>query len=304
MKHYEKIMRNEWQQLQSQFAIQLDEQTLKQLQSVNDVVSMDDVVEIYGPLLSLFQIHYTTHQLKHEKRQQFLNQTYQKVPFIIGISGSVAVGKSTTARLLQTLLQQIFTKETVALMTTDGFLYDNATLAQKNLLDKKGFPDSYDMVRLTDFLRTVKTSQEAIDIPVYSHEIYDILPNTYQTINCPDILIVEGINVLQMPPNKSVYASDFFDWSIYVDANANDIEKWFLQRFELLLDKAKNDRENFYYVYANDERSKAIAMAKHVWQTINLKNLVEFILPTRNRADVILHKGQHHNIDYILLKKY
>lgn len=265
---------------------------------------MSDVVEIYKPMVSLFDFYLRHHNIKHQKVQHFLGKPLKSVPFIIGISGSVSVGKSTTARLLQTLLQQVYPNKTIELMTTDGFLFSNAVLEEKGLLDKKGFPESYDMEKLTDFLLAVKRGQTNLTAPIYSHAIYDIVPNEYQVIDRVDVLIVEGINVLQLIPNRDIYVSDFFDWSIFVDADPNHIEEWFLQRFELLMDKAKNDPSNFYYEYAIGDRQEAIAMAKYVWQTINLKNLNDYILPTKTRADLVIHKNLNHVIDYVLLKKY
>lgn len=301
---YDKVLRADWRALQTDFSLRLTEEQLKALTSFNDKISIQDVHDIYVPMVGLFDFYWKHHRVKHKKRQQFLNQHETKMPFIIGISGSVSVGKSTTARLLQTLLQQAYPTHKVELMTTDGFLFSNETLQEKGLLDKKGFPESYDMEKLVDFLWSVKTKDEPIGAPVYSHDIYDIVPNKVQVIDQPDILIVEGINVLQLPPNHTVYASDFFDWSIYVDANEEDIAQWFLERFENLLDLAIDQPDNFYYQFAIGKRSDAIEMAKRVWKDTNLKNLTEYILPTRDRADFIIHKTKNHEIDYVLLKKF
>ena len=216
----------------------------------------------------------------------------------------MAVGKSTTARLMQTMLQQKYPELTIELMTTDGFLWPTKDLVEKGILHRKGFPESYDMESLVNFLLDIKTGEEAVEAPVYSHEIYDIIPNEKQVIYPPDILIVEGINVLQLPPNREIYVSDFFDWSIYVDAEENLIEKWYLERFELLMERAKTQPDNFYYQFAIGDREEAIAMAKDVWKKTNLKNLKEYILPTKGRADFILHKTYGHHIDYVQVKKY
>lgn len=301
---YDKIERNDWKTLHSDHEIHLSGDELKRLTSLNDRVSLEDVQDIYIPMISLFDFYWRHHQIKQQKQQHFLGKVQRSVPFIIGVSGSVSVGKSTTARLLQTLLQQVYPTKKIELMTTDGFLFSNEQLAKKGILDKKGFPESYDMEHLVSFLWSVKTSDEAVQAPVYSHDIYDIVPNVYQTIQKPDVLIVEGINVLQLPPNRDIYVSDFFDWSIFVDADPNHIEQWFLERFNLLMDLAKDKPDNFYYTYAIGNRQEAIAMAKRVWQDTNLKNLTEFILPTKSRAHFILHKRENHQIDYVLLKKF
>ncbi len=205
---------------------------------------------------------------------------------------------------MQTMLQQRYPDKRVFLMTTDGFLLPTQELINRGILDRKGFPESYDMEALVHFLLEVKTGNPSVDAPVYSHEIYDIVPGEVQTIESPDILIVEGINVLQLPPNREIYVSDFFDWSIFVDADATLIEQWYLERFELLMDRAKTQPDNYYYQYAIGNRADAIAMAKDVWQKTNLKNLKEYILPTKTRADFILHKTVGHHIDYVQIKKY
>lgn len=304
MEHYKQIERKDWQLLEAEEPVLLDEKELGDLTSLNDRVRLADVREIYIPLIKLFDVYFKHHQVKQAKVHQFLNESQRRVPFIIGISGSVSVGKSTTARLIQTLLQRVYPDKKVELMTTDGFLLANAELENRGIADKKGFPESYDMEKLVSFLWQVKTSDEPAYAPVYSHDIYDIVPDTFQQIDNVDVLIVEGINVLQLPPNREIYVSDFFDWRLFVDADAKDIEQWFIERFEMLLDLAKDKPDNFYYPYAIGDRQEAVAMARRVWKETNLKNLTEYILPTKSRADVILHKGKDHLIDYVLLKKY
>lgn len=301
---YYQIQRDEWRQYHNDHHLELTVQDLEHLTSLNDRISLVDVQEIYVPMLDYFDLYFTKHRAVHEKEQQFLKQTVRRVPFIIGVSGSVAVGKSTTARLMQTMLQQKYPELTVELMTTDGFLLSTQELMNRGILHRKGFPESYDMEALVHFLLAVKTGDQAVEAPVYSHEIYDIVPDKKQVIMPPDILIVEGINVLQLPPNREIYVSDFFDWSIYVDADPALIEKWYLERFELLMDRAKTQPDNFYYQYAIGDRATAVEMAKEVWRTTNLRNLEEYILPTRSRADFILHKTVGHRIDYVQIKKY
>lgn len=243
-------------------------------------------------------------RIEPERTWLFLHRYIKVPPFIIGIAGSVAVGKSTTARLLQTLLSRLFPKQDVQLITTDGFLYPNRVLKERGIMDRKGFPESYDMERLIEFLNSVKSREKDLKIPLYSHKSYDIIEGEYETISQPDILIVEGINVFQLPANQQIYVSDFFDFSIYVDADPALVERWYLERFESLLDTAFQDPSNYYYEYAMGDRKEAIDMAKSVWKNVNLKNLKEFILPTRSRADIILHKTNYHKIDKILLRKF
>lgn len=234
----------------------------------------------------------------------FLHKYVEVPPFIIGIAGSVAVGKSTTARLLQTILSRTFKRRNVQLITTDGFLYPNETLKERGIMNRKGFPESYDMEMLIDFLNRVKSGQEEIKVPVYSHDIYNIIPGEYELIQQPDILIVEGINTLQLPANQQIYVSDFFDFSVYVDADSSLIEKWYLDRFGALLDTAFQNPQNYYYQFAIGDRDDAFKMAQEVWKNVNLKNLNEYILPTRGRADIILHKTENHIIDSIFMRKY
>lgn len=234
----------------------------------------------------------------------FLHKYTQVPPFIIGIAGSVAVGKSTTARLLQMILSRTFKRRNVQLITTDGFLYPNKVLKERGIMDRKGFPESYDMERLIDFLNQVKSGQETTKVPVYSHDVYDIIPDEYELIQQPDILIVEGINTLQLPANQQIYVSDFFDFSVYVDADSELIEKWYLDRFGALLDTAFQHPQNYYYQFAIGNREDAFKMARDVWKNVNLKNLNEYILPTRGRADIILHKTENHIIDSIFMRKY
>ena len=232
----------------------------------------------------------------------FLQKNSERQPFIIGVSGSVAVGKSTTSRLLQILLSRTFEGSTVELVTTDGFLYPNAVLKEQELLNRKGFPESYDMELLLHFLNQIKNNK-SVEIPVYSHEIYDIVPDQKQTILPADFVIVEGINVFQNPQNDSLYMTDFFDFSIYVDAAVDDIESWYIDRFQKLLDLAQNDPNNYYYRFTKQSLEDVLKMAHQVWESINLVNLQHYIQPTRNRADLILHKANNHEIDEIYLKR-
>ena len=281
----------------------LTDEELTEIKSFNDKISLQDVGDIYLPLIRCIQIYRKNFQSLQLDRALLTNQSLPDVPFIIGIAGSVAVGKSTTARLLQKLLQRLLPKDKVQLITTDGFLYPNVELEKRGLMERKGFPESYDMPQLIRFLDQVKSGKTA-QAPIYSHHQYDVLKNQFQTIQQPDILIVEGINVLQSPMNEKIYISDFFDFSIYIDAQVELIKKWYLERFNALLDTSMRDPHNRYYKYAIGNRQEALKMAEEIWENINQKNLDSFILPTKNRADLILHKTTDHSIDYVLLRKY
>lgn len=302
--NYYAIKRDEWQHFYKDGALPITEEELQKIKGFNDRISLQDVQDIYVPLSHLIHLYMKEFESLQLSKGLFLHQYQTVPPFIVGIAGSVAVGKSTTARLLQIILQRTFKRRSVELITTDGFLYPNHVLAERGIMDKKGFPESYDMELLIDFLNRVKSGQEEVQAPLYSHEVYDIVPDEYEVIKQPDILIVEGINTLQLPANQRIYVSDFFDFSIFVDANSDLIETWYLDRFEALLEYAKDKPENYYHEFAKWSKEEAFKMAKDVWQTVNLKNLNEYILPTRNRADIILHKTKHHRIDEIFLRKY
>jgi len=302
--NYYAFNRDEWRQFHTHDFSSVTPAELEQLRSLNDEVSMDDVLTIYSPLRHLIHIRYRDYQTAMENQSEFLGIENTPRPFIIGIAGSVAVGKSTTARLLQLLLSRAYPDKKVQQITTDGFLYPNAELQRRGLMDKKGFPESYDMPKLIDFLNEVKNAESIVRAPKYSHQVYDVIPGEYDVIDHPDILIVEGINVLQLPSRQSIYASDYFDFSLYVDADPNLIEHWYLERFGLLLDTAFTDPTNYYYPYATGDRDQAFDMARQVWRDVNLRNLIAYILPTRERADVILHKVAHHQIDRVYLRKF
>nr|WP_281169988.1 type I pantothenate kinase [Schleiferilactobacillus shenzhenensis] len=278
---------------------------LQSVKAFNDKISLDDVRTIYWPLRRLVYLYFKNYRQKRQTLAHFLNKDVAPSPFIIGIAGSVAVGKSTTARLLDLLLERTYPQLTIQTVTTDGFLYPNAELTRRGILDRKGFPESYDMGQLLAVLDAIKAGNQDVAVPAYDHQIYDVLPMSEAIhVRQPDILIVEGINVLQLPSNAQIYVSDFFDFSIYVDANPALIEEWYLDRFGALLDTAFTDPDNYYYDYAVGNRAEAFAMARRVWRDVNLKNLIEYIEPTRSRADLILHKTAHHRIDEVDLRKY
>lgn len=299
---FEQVSRQEWQSLHQNTKPLLTVCELENLKSLNDNINIQDVKEIYLPLISLIQIYKISMENLLFSKSLFLKKECLKKPFIIGISGSVAVGKSTISRLLQLLLSRTFKESSVEMVTTDGFLYPNKVLKRQNILNRKGFPESYDMELLLLFLDNMKNGITS-HIPIYSHEIYDIIPDHYQTIESPDFLIIEGINVFQNQKNNHLYMTDYFDFSIYIDADENDIEQWYIERFKSLLEIAKSDPNNYYQRFLNLPQKETEAFAKEIWSSINLVNLKEFIEPTRNRADLILHKTKNHKIDKIYLKK-
>ena len=300
--HFEKISRKTWQNLHRKTTPPLTQKELNSIKSFNDKISLQDVTDVYLPLTNLIQIYKRSKEDLAFSKGIFLQKAIKRQPFIIGVSGSVAVGKSTTSRLLQILLSRTFSNATVELVTTDGFLYPNAHLGEQNLLKRKGFPESYNMELLLDFLDNIKNGQN-YQIPVYSHEIYDIVPDEKQSVTAADFVIVEGINVFQNPQNERLYMTDFFDFSIYVDAEVENIETWYLDRFKKLLTLAKEDPNNYYHPFTSQPENKVMEFAKNVWKSINLVNLQDYIEPTRNRAEIILHKTENHEIDEIYLKK-
>lgn len=302
--NYFKIPRDKWRKYYVKNVVPLSQTELERIKSLNDSISMIDVEEIYMPLVYYLEMQLNVQKYKQEQIARFLEKPLVKTPFIIGIAGSVAVGKSTTARLLKLLLKEAFPGKRVQMITTDGFLYPNNYLKKHHLMEHKGFPDSYDMEKMINFLDAVKSGRKA-QAPVYSHQSYDIVRNRFDVVDSPDILIVEGINVLQLPSNQQIYVSDYFDFSIYVDAAERDIRRWYLERFGMLLDGAFNDPHNYYYELAQKgNRDEAFKIAKDTWQRINHKNLHEYILPTKNRADLIMVKNSEHLVEKLLLRKY
>lgn len=280
----------------------LTQEELNSIKSFNDKISLQEVLDVYLPLTNLIRIYKKASGDLAFSKSLFLQTRNRPQPFIIGIAGSVAVGKSTTSRLLQILLARTFKYAKVQMVTTDGFLFPNKVLEERGILTKKGFPESYNMELLLDFLDTIKNGQSC-EIPVYSHEIYDIVPDKTQKIESPDFLIVEGINVFQNPQNQRLYVSDYFDLAIYVDADVENIENWYLERFQKLLKLAETDPNNYYHRFTQLPFNEVLGMAQDTWKHINLANLEKYIEPTRSRADIILHKGQNHEIDEIYLKK-
>ncbi len=296
----------QWAGLRAATPLSLDETDLERLRGINVELSLDEVASIMLPLSRLLNLYVGASQELYRASDTFLGQLPAKVPFVIGIAGSVAVGKSTTARVLQALLGRWPDHPKVDLITTDGFLYPNAVLNERGLMERKGFPESYDRRRLLQFMSDIKSGEPKVEAPVYSHLTYDILDDVHLTVCQPDIVIVEGLNVLQTSAATSespLFVSDFFDFSIYVDADTDDIKQWYVERFFTLRETAFQDKRSFFRRFAELSDAQATATATAIWQAINEKNLVENVLPTRERADLILRKGADHSVTQVKLRR-
>ena len=299
----------EWAGFRADTPLTLTEEDVQRLSSLNDPIDLDEVRRIYLSLSRLLSAHVETSQSLFGLRKRFFKADNAiKTPFIIGIAGSVAVGKSTTARILKELLRRWPTSPQVDLVTTDGFLFPNQLLRERNLMERKGFPDSYDVGAILRFLSSIKSGQTSVRAPVYSHLTYDVMPGQFVTIDRPDILIFEGLNVLQpreLPKDGKFvpFISDFFDFSIYLDAEETLIHEWYITRFMRLRETAFRNPESFFHRYSQLSEDAARAIAEGLWGNINLKNLRENILPTRPRADLILRKGADHLIEEVALRK-
>jgi type I pantothenate kinase len=294
--------RAEWAALRANAPLTLSAADLKALRSVNEEVSLNEVVEAYLPLSRLLSLHVSAARNLSSVKDAFLGRPAAQPPYIIAIAGSVAVGKSTFARVLRTLIARWPDRPKVDLITTDGFLHPNAVLDERGLMTRKGFPESYDMRRMINFLADIKAGEAEVAAPLYSHVAYDIVPGERQVIARPDVLIFEGLNVLQSG-QFPVLASDFFDFSVYLDADEADIQAWYLERFLLLQKTAFHDERAFFHRFKDLTRDEAVAFARNVWHSINLPNLRENIVPTRERANLILTKGPDHMLSEVRLRR-
>ncbi|MCK5088514.1 MAG: type I pantothenate kinase [Hyphomicrobiaceae bacterium] len=305
---YRVFDREEWSRLRADTPMTLLESELEQFSGIIEELSVAEVEEIYLPMSRLLNLYVAASQQLHAVTSKFLSRDDGKVPFILGVAGSVAAGKSTTARVLKALLARWPDHPRVEQITTDGFLLPNAELERRQIMNRKGFPESFDTARLLNFLADVKSGVKRVEVPVYSHFHYDILLDQTTVIESPDILIVEGLNVLQpanMPRGGEAipFVSDFFDFSIYLDAEPDVIRDWYVARFMRLRSTAFRDPGAYFHQYANLSQDDAHARATEIWNTINLKNLEEHILPTRQRAGLILRKSADHHVESVALRK-
>ena len=305
---YHTFSRAEWAAKRADHPMTLTPTEVTSLRSLHDRLDMKEVEDIYLPLSRLLSIYVDATTRLFQAQRQFLDIRDRKVPYIIGVAGSVAVGKSTTARVLQALLARWSPRPRVDLVTTDGFLFPNAVLERQGLMQKKGFPESYDLPMLLSFLSDIKAGRRPVRAPVYSHLTYDIIPNQWIEVDRPDILIVEGVNVLQtgrLPRDGKAVAvvSDFFDFSVYIDADEAVLREWYVRRFLALRDTAFTDPRSYFHRYALLSDDEAAATALAIWERTNLANLEDNILPTRPRATLILKKGANHMVETVALRR-
>jgi type I pantothenate kinase len=297
---------DEWAALRADTPLTLTGEDLARLRATNDPISLDEVIAIYLPLSRLLSLYVAAAQGLFKATQRFLGaETDGKMPYLIGVAGSVAVGKSTTARVMRALLSRWPNTPKVDLVTTDGFLHSNRVLEAKGIMNRKGFPESFDAPALLRFLSDIKAGTRNVKAPVYSHLSYDIIPDDYVVVDRPDILIVEGLNVLL--PNRVgrdiPFVSDYFDFSIYLDADETLLERWYVNRFMRLRETAFRDPRSYFHKYADLTDDEAVAIAVGIWRDINLRNLVDHIRPTRPRASLVLTKGPSHRIEQVALRK-
>lgn len=301
--------REEWAMLSESLPVRLTDEMVQAMRSTQDPISVDRVRQVYVPLTELINLHVEHMGQLYRDAHDYMKLRERRTPFVIGVAGSVAVGKSTTSRLLRELLSQGPGHPQVDLITTDGFLHPNAVLEERGIMHRKGFPESYDRAALLQFVMAVKSGMAEVPAPVYSHLIYDIVPGAEQVICQPDILIVEGLNVLQPPRRRErdgslpLAVSDFFDFTVYVDAAEEHLRQWYIERFMVLRETAFRDPKSYFTRYAALSDAHALELAGHIWDTINGPNLTENILPTRERAKVILRKDADHDIEWIRIRK-
>jgi len=295
--------RDEWAILRAATPMTLRQEHLDELRGINERIDLNEVATVYLSLTRLLNLYVSATQNLQKVTSTFLGAMAPKVPYIIGVAGSVAVGKSTFARILQALLAHWPDHPRVGLVTTDGFLYPNRVLEDRGIMNRKGFPESYDTKRLLQFLREVKSGAAEVLVPIYSHVVYDIVDGESAAIKQPDILIVEGLNVLQVGSESNEFVSDYFDFSIYIDADERDIEQWYVDRFLALCATVFQDPNSFFTHYAHLTTDEAVQTAKSIWREINGRNLRENIAPTRDRASLVLRKRADHRVTEVHLRR-
>ena len=305
---YIRFTKEDWGRLRAATPLTLTEDDLAELRGINERISLEEVTLVYLPLSRLLNLYVAATQRLRQTTDTFLGALPAPVSYVVAIAGSVAVGKSTAARVIQALLRRWPNHPRVDLVTTDGFLYPNAVLESKGLMNRKGFPESYDLRALLGFMRDLKSGQPVVEMPVYSHEAYDIVPGKKKIIEQPDIVIVEGLNVLQTtdgrpsPPPRT-FVSDFFDFSIYIDAQEPDVRQWYVDRFLTFQKTVFQNPASYFHRFASLNHEDAVATAMQIWESINAVNLRQNILPTRERAHLILEKAEDHSVTSVKLRK-
>ncbi|GAA1745166.1 type I pantothenate kinase [Rothia terrae] len=295
--------RNTWSRLAETISVPLSASEIANLRGFGEILDVDEVQQVYVPLSRLLNLYVNAASSLNHMTNDFLGASQRRVPFIIGVAGSVAVGKSTTARMLQAMLSRWPSTPNVQLVTTDGFLYPNAELERRGIMHRKGFPESYDRRALLRFVSEIKSGAPLVEAPKYSHLYYDIIPDEKIQVTSPDVLIIEGLNVLAPDKSGALSISDFFDFSIYVDARTSDIERWYINRFLSLQQSAFQNPESYFKKYANLSHDETVARATSIWKSINEPNLLENVRPTRSRAHLILSKASDHSAHRVLLRK-